>query len=157
MTVIELTTIINAPITKVFDLNRDIDIHLLSTSQSGERAVAGRTSGLIEKNETVTWKAKHFGFYLTHHSFIPEMEKPFYFVDEMTRGQFKSFRHTHTFEQKNDFVIMTDHIVYETPYWFLGKLFDFFVLKKYLTDFIQKRNKVIKDFAEYHDENSLSE
>jgi len=148
MSTIQIITIIKAPIAVIFDLNRNIDIHLLSTSQSKEKAIAGRTSGLIEKDETVTWKAKHFGFYLTHQSFIPEMKKPLYFVDEMTKGQFKFFRHTHTFEQEDNFVIMTDHIVYETPFSFLGKLFDILVLKKYLTSFIQKRNHMIKELAE---------
>lgn len=148
MSVIQLITTIKAPLPKVFDLNRNIDVHLLSTNQSNEKAIAGRTSGLIEKGETVTWKAKHFGCYITHKSHIPEMEIPFWFVDEMTEGRFRSFRHTHTFEQKKGFILMTDQIVYETPFGVLGKLFDRLVLKTYLTDFIKKRNEVIKKIAE---------
>ena len=61
MPVIELTTYIEAPIERVFDLARSVDAHTASTSQSKERAVAGRTSGLIEQDETVTWEATHFG------------------------------------------------------------------------------------------------
>ena len=59
---IELNTEINAPINVVFDLSRSIDFHIKSTEQTGEKAVAGKTSGLIDLNESVTWRAKHFGF-----------------------------------------------------------------------------------------------
>ena len=61
MALIQLTTRIAAPAERVFDLARSIDAHMASTSQSGEKAIAGRTSGLIEEGETVTWEAKHFG------------------------------------------------------------------------------------------------
>jgi len=54
MSTIYLNTIINADIHYVFDLARDIDLHQQSTSTSHETAIAGRTSGLIEENETVT-------------------------------------------------------------------------------------------------------
>jgi hypothetical protein len=47
MATIILDTIINAPIEKVFDLSRNIDLHIESTKQTGERAIAGRTSGLL--------------------------------------------------------------------------------------------------------------
>jgi hypothetical protein len=58
---IELTTHINAPIGRVFDLSRSIDLHMESTKKTGEKAIAGKTSGLIELGETVIWRAKHFG------------------------------------------------------------------------------------------------
>ena len=59
---IELLTEINAPIEKVFDLSRSIDLHMGSTKQTGEKAIAGKTNGLIELGETVTWLAKHSAF-----------------------------------------------------------------------------------------------
>jgi hypothetical protein len=51
---IEVITFIAAPIETVFDLARSIDAHAASQSRHGEKAVAGRTSGLIEKGEEVT-------------------------------------------------------------------------------------------------------
>ena len=148
MTTIKLTTEITAPIQTVFDLNRNIDIHTKSTAKSKETAIAGRTSGLIKKGETVTWRGKHFGIYLTHKSLIPEMEFPNYFIDEMMEGRFKKFKHTHTFSEKNGKTIMIDKIEYETPFGLAGKLFDFMILKKYLTHFITERNNFIKEIAE---------
>ncbi|MCF6142181.1 SRPBCC family protein [Flavobacterium sp. K77] len=150
MTTIQLTTRINAPIEIIFDLSRNIDIHQQSTSKSHETAIDGVTSGLINLNETVTWRGKHFGVYLKHKSLISAMEIPTYFVDEMLEGKFKSFKHQHTFIQKKGFVIMEDKIQYETPYGIFGKFFDHFLLKKHLTKFISERNSFIKSVAENH-------
>ena len=150
MTTIQLTTKINAPIEIIFDLSRNIDVHQQSTAKSNETAIDGVTSGLINVDETVTWRGKHFGVYLTHKSIISAMVIPTYFVDEMLEGKFRSFKHEHTFFQKNEFVIMEDKIQYETPYSIFGKLFDHFLLKKHLTTFILERNSFIKALAENH-------
>ncbi|WP_158729247.1 MULTISPECIES: SRPBCC family protein [unclassified Flavobacterium] len=150
MTTIQLTTKINAPIEIIFDLSRNIDVHQQSTAKSNETAIDGITSGLINLNETVTWRGKHFGVYLKHKSLISAMEIPTYFVDEMLEGKFKSFKHQHTFIQKNGFVIMEDKIQYETPYGIFGKLFDLLLLKNHLSTFIAERNSFIKKLAENH-------
>ena len=148
MTTIKITTHYFAPIETVFNTNRDIDIHQQSASKTKEVAIAGITSGLINKNETVTWKGKHFGVYLTHQSVISEMIFPTYFVDEQLKGQFKSFKHQHFFEQKENYVEVRDLLEYETPFGIFGKLFDKLLLKKHLTNFIIHRNAVLKDLAE---------
>lgn len=148
MTTISITTKIKAPINIVFDLNRNIDTHKLSTSKSKETAIEGVTSGLINVNETVTWRGKHFGTYLTHKSLISAMEIPHYFVDEMLEGSFKSFKHQHTFTEDEGVTINKDEIQYETPYGFFSNIFDKLLLKKYLTNFIIERNEFIKNLAE---------
>ena len=148
MTTINLITKINASKQIVFDLARNIDVHKLSTAKSNETAINGITSGFINLNETVTWRGKHFGIYLTHKSIISAMEIPTYFVDEMVEGKFKSFKHEHSFIEENGFVMMIDNIQYQTPYGIFGKLFDVFLLKKHLTNFISERNNVLKELAE---------
>ncbi len=60
---IHLQTFIKAKKELVFDLSRSIDLHLLSTKKTNEKAIAGKTSGLMELNDTVTWRAKHLGIY----------------------------------------------------------------------------------------------
>ena len=148
MTQIKISTTINAPIEIVFNNCRNIDIHQYSASKTNEKAIACRISGLINKGESVTWKGKHFGIYIQHESIITEMDFPTYFVDEQLKGKFKSFKHQHFFEQKENYVEVTDILNYETPYGIFGKLFDKLFLKKHLTDFIMKRNAVLKNLAE---------
>lgn len=148
MTTIKITTNYFAPIETIFNTNRNIDIHQQSASKTKEIAIAGITSGLINKKETVTWKGKHFGVYLTHQSLISEMIFPTYFVDEQLKGKFKSFKHQHFFEQKENYVEVTDILEYETPFRIFGQLFDKLLLKKHLTNFIIHRNTVLKNLAE---------
>ena len=148
MTTITLTTVIKAPVQLVFDHARNIDTHQESASKSAEIAIAGKTSGLINKGETVTWRGKHFGVYLQHQSVISQMEQPTYFVDEQLKGHFKSFKHQHFFEEKNGQTIMKDVMQYETPFGILGQLFDKLALKKHLIRFLLERNKYLKLVSE---------
>lgn len=148
MTTIHLTTKIKSSKQLVFDISRNIDFHQQSLSHTSEKAIAGRTSGLIELGETVTWRGKHFGFNLTHQSKITEMHEYTSFTDEMLKGCFASFVHYHYFEQEEDFTIMIDEVYYETPFGLLGKLFDVLFLKRYLRNLIEKRNEAIKKQSE---------
>ena len=59
MPLIRLTTQIKAPIQIVFDLSRDIDFHQKCASKTREKALAGRTSGLIQLGKTVTWALRY--------------------------------------------------------------------------------------------------
>ncbi|MDP5200818.1 SRPBCC family protein [Flavobacterium sp. DG2-3] len=148
MTIINLTTKIKAPIETVFDASRNIDVHQQSASKSKEKAIAGITSGLINLDEMVTWRGKHFGFYLQHKSRITAMNFYDYFVDEMEEGHFKSFKHEHFFEEENGFTIMKDQLQYETPFGICGRLFDIFFLKKHLVYFLLERNTILKKVSE---------
>lgn len=148
MTEIYLETLIGAPVERCFDLSRSIDLHKISASQTSEKAVAGRVSGLIEKGETVTWEAVHFGVRQKLTSIITEMNKPVYFCDEMVEGAFQSMRHEHLFEAWNGRTLLIDKFFYETPFSIFGKIFDAMILKNYMTNFLEGRNQTIKEFAE---------
>ena len=148
MPVIELTTVILAPIGRCFDLARSIDLHKLSTKGTNEEAIAGVTSGLIGMGQQVTWRAKHFGITQTLTSQITRFEYPFYFTDEMLNGAFKMIRHDHLFEEAGDKTVMRDVFKFESPGGILGRGFNKLILKKYLRDFLINRNKTIKEVAE---------
>jgi ligand-binding SRPBCC domain-containing protein len=145
---IELSTHINAPLNTCFDIARSIDVHVASTAHTGERAIAGRTSGLIELGETVTWRARHFGVWQNLTSKITEYEYPIYFADEMVTGAFKSFRHDHYFVGINGQTVMKDSFLFESPLGWLGKLANYLFLTRYMTILLVKRNEVIKQIAE---------
>jgi ligand-binding SRPBCC domain-containing protein len=97
VTRIHLETRIEAPIERVFDLARDIDLHARSMAHTREEAIAGRTSGPIGLGETVTWRARHFGRWWTLTSRITVVERPTRFADEQASGPFARFEHRHTF------------------------------------------------------------
>jgi ligand-binding SRPBCC domain-containing protein len=153
MPVITLHTEIQAPISRCFDLSRSIDLHTLSTAQTGEKAVAGRTSGLIGLHETVTWRARHFGIWQTLTSRITEYSYPDYFCDEMLQGAFRSIRHEHHFREiplESEFsgTLMTDLFYFKAPLGWLGNLANHMFLNAYMKALLAERNRVIKAFAE---------
>jgi len=131
MPVITLTTIINAPKERVFDLSRSIDLHQQSMLHTNEKAVAGRTTGLIEVDETVTWQAKHLFKTRTLEVKITKMLPYNLFADEMISGDFKSMYHEHYFSFENGKTIMKDVFAFETPYGIAGKIFCKFCLTQY--------------------------
>jgi len=148
MPTLYLTTTIKAPIERVFDLARSLDLHKISTGKSREEAIAGRTSGLIKAGEEVTWRATHLGIRQTLTSLITRMERPFMFQDQMKKGTFKSLSHDHLFEQKGEYTIMKDIFHFESPGGWLGEIFNSLFLTKYLHSVLEERNRVIKEFAE---------
>lgn len=148
MPTIHITTFIEAPAERVFDLSRNIDLHKQSMSMYKEEAVAGTRFGLIEKDETVTWKARHLFRTRMLRAKITEMVRPSIFVDEQAEGDFKWMKHEHYFKPCDNGTIMIDLLHFETPYGRMGKLFNSIYLTRYMKKLIEQRNKTIKDFAE---------
>ncbi|MBX3257517.1 MAG: SRPBCC family protein [Chitinophagaceae bacterium] len=110
---IELNTNIHAPIQVCFDLSRSAELHMISTRHTRETVVKGRSKGLFEKNDIVTWRAKHFGIYRQLEMEISGMDFPFSFEDRMVKGIFKSITHQHIFSEKDGITTMKDIFVYE--------------------------------------------
>ena len=148
MSTIHLTTFIAAPVERVFDLARSVDMHKHTMTKHKEEAVAGIRFGLMEKNETVTWKAKHLFKTRFLRSEITEMKKPNMFIDEQVKGDFKKMRHEHHFKQCDNGTIMIDLLEFETPYGSFGRFVSKVFLTRYMKKLIEQRNLAIKEFAE---------
>jgi ligand-binding SRPBCC domain-containing protein len=143
-----LETRIHAPAERCFLLSLSVDLHTGSTAQTGEKAIAGVTKGLMKLNDTVTWEAKHFGIVQHFTSRITAYNKPVYFVSEMQKGAFKKFYHQHHFSDEGNSCIMKDELELEAPFGILGKLITGLVLKNYIKKFLVQRNRFIKACAE---------
>jgi ligand-binding SRPBCC domain-containing protein len=148
MPLIELKTFINAAQETCFDLSLNIDLHMQSMKQTNEKAIGGRTGGQIGLDETVQWRARHFGLYFTLTSRITELLRPLHFTDEMIEGPFKHLRHQHIFENTPEGTMMTDLFEFESPFGILGTLADKAFLENYLRKLLTKRNELIKNEAE---------
>jgi ligand-binding SRPBCC domain-containing protein len=148
MSKIKLETYIEAPIERVFDLARSIDLHKLSTKGTKEEAIGGRTNGLIEMNETVTWRAKHFGVYQNLTVQVTQMVRPDMFSDRMVKGTFATMEHQHVFERSGTGTKMIDIFEFTSPLGIFGKLANFLFLKTYMTNFLKNKNKELKSVVE---------
>lgn len=145
---IHLTSFISAPVERVFDLSRSINLHYVSMASSNERAIAGTITGLINKGETVTWQARHLFKTRRFTSEITNMERPVFFIDEMVKGDFKMFHHEHHFKAVQNGMVMIDVIDFESPYGFWGRVANTVFLRSYIEKLLKRRNTVIKDYAE---------
>lgn len=148
MPTIHLTTFIAAPVNVVFDLSRSVDIHKKSMQHHQEEAVAGTRFGLMEQEDTVTWKAKHLFKTRILRVKITGMQKNEQFTDEQLEGDFKVMKHEHHFKQIDNGTIMIDLFHFESPYGAIGKWFNGLYFKKYMRKLLQQRNDLIKQFAE---------
>ena len=132
-----------------FDLALDIDAHVGSMAESGERAIDGVTTGVIGLDETVTWRARHFGITWTMTTTISELDRPTRFVDRQLCGPFKEFTHEHTFVPVDGGTHVTDRVRFAAPLGPLGRVAERLVLKRYIPELIDTRNEfMIAEAAE---------
>jgi len=140
---IYLETLIDAPLSEVFDLSRSIDLHLDSTKKTGEKVVAGRSTGLVELGDEIVWEAKHLGVTQQLSVRITSLERPHSFRDDMVKGAFKKMWHIHEFEAISGITKMIDKFYFESPFFFFGSIFDKIFLKKYMKNFLERKNRVL--------------
>lgn len=137
-----------APVERVFDLSRSINLHRITAAHTNGVLVPGTISGLIDINESVTWQAKHLFSIWRFTAKITTMERPVMFTAEMTEGDFASFKHEHYFKPVQNGTLMIDEVAYEMSY---GQVEDHLpvststVTSKKL---LAKTNQGIRDHAE---------
>jgi len=140
---IELETFVAAPPERCFDLSLSVELHLDSTEATGERAIAGRTSGRLGPGDEVTWRARHFGLPLELSVRITQHDRPRAFRDEMIRGPLRRMRHDHRFEAVDGGTRMLDSFEFA-----VAPLLDSLVLAPHFRAFLLGRNELIKRAAE---------
>jgi ligand-binding SRPBCC domain-containing protein len=148
MPTILLATDIAAPARRCFDLARSIDAHVHFAAYTHERAIAGRTTGLLDPGETVTWQARHLGLTFRLTSQLTAFDPPHYFQDRMTRGPFRHFEHDHHFHPTPaGHTRMTDALRFSSPLGPLGHLANL-LLTRHLRRFLYHRALALKSVAE---------
>ena len=145
---IVVETRIGAPVELCFDLARDVELHLTTAASTKERAVDGKTSGLLDLGDVVTFEAVHFGVRQRLTSKIVELDRPSRFVDEMVAGAFASFRHVHEFFAEGEVVVMRDTLIWQSPLGVLGVIADILFIKRHMRAFMAEKQLLLKQHAE---------
>ena len=148
MPTIRLSTLIDAPRERVFDLARSIDAHQDTAEGTSERAVAGVTSGLLGPEGQVTWEARHFGVKQRLTVRMTKFDHPSHFQDIMLEGAFKRMSHDHSFEDHNGKTVMHDRFEFRAPLGVLGEIAERLFLTGYMRRFLERRNVILKHTAE---------
>jgi ligand-binding SRPBCC domain-containing protein len=148
MPMIVVETRIAAPIERCFDLARDVDAHAQTSDFTNERLVGGRTSGLLQLGDTVTFEAVHLGLRRRLTARIVELDPPHRFVDEMMAGPFAQLRHVHEFRREAGHVLMIDTLAWRTPLGILGRLADLLFVERHLRAYLTRKQANLKAHAE---------
>jgi hypothetical protein len=150
----EETTFIAAPIDRVFDLSRSVEVHLLANVHGNEQALATGevTTGLVDLGQQVTWRAKHFGFWHNLTSEATAVAPPTYFQVTMVKGIFRSMRADHLLRSMPSGVTeLKDIFTIAAPLPILGPIAEALFLRRYMMALNRERNAVIKQLAESDD------
>lgn len=146
---IVVETWINAPAEHCFDLARDVGAHVQSAGFSGEKAVPpGRTTGLLELGDRVTFEGRHFGVRQRITAEITELDRPRRFVDQLVRSAFKRLRHEHDFHPRDGGTLMVDTLDWVAPFGLLGRLADRLFLERHMRWFVSTKQHALKGIAE---------
>jgi len=147
---ITIETRIAAPRERVFDLARDVDAHVESSAFTGERAVEpGRTSGLLELGDLLTFEGRHLGVRQRLTVRITAMDPPRRFVDEGVRGALRELHHVHEFLEDGDgATLMRDTVGWRSPFGLLGRAADALVVARHMRWFVSEKQGRLKAMAE---------
>jgi hypothetical protein len=164
MPVITCDTRIEAPIDLCFDLARDVGVHCETAADTRERAVPpGKTTGLLELQDLVTFEATHFAIRWRLTARIVEMTPPHRFVDRMERGPFAFLEHTHEFSRigaatlggaalggatLGGTTLMRDVMTWRSRFGPAGACVDALILRRHLQRFLTTRGLRLKHLAE---------
>jgi ligand-binding SRPBCC domain-containing protein len=148
MVTIHLTTFIEAPMQRVYDLARHISVLKGSLNGTPLQVSSGAGSYLLQRGDTLTFQSKNLGKTRTVTARITEMDGKTLFAEEQVKGDLKSYRHTHHFKHADNGTIMIDMIDCEGPRDLLGSLAGSISLKKYIEKVVTKRIAQIRLYAE---------
>lgn len=148
MTSIHLTTFIKAPVERVFDLCRNTTLYKKALEGRSETISASAAGILASAGDTITISAKHFGKTRIVTSRVIEMNIPEKFVEEQIKGDLKSFRHEHHFKPVENGTLVIDLLELEEPRDVLGSVLGKLFIKKYFESLLNRRNALVKLYAE---------
>jgi ligand-binding SRPBCC domain-containing protein len=148
MTKIHVTTFINAPIERVFNLSRSLALSKMAFKGAKEQLLSSSAANMVAAGETITLRAKHLGKTREITARVTDFTLPDGYTEEQIKGDLKSFRHEYHFKKVENGTIMIDLLEYEDPRDLVGSLTGKFFLKSYFEKNVKKKNDLIRQYAE---------
>lgn len=105
--------------------------------------VLEKTTPSLEKGTLLDYRLSVHGIPMRWQTEITEWSPPKSFADRQTRGPYKLWSHTHTFEPLGSGTLIRDRVVYELPLKWLGSLAGDWMVRRDLKVIFDFRQKVI--------------
>lgn len=145
---IHLTTFIQAPVERVFDLSRNLTLRKKSLRPGKEQILSSSGDSFLHAGETITLRARHFGKTREITARVTALDQPLHFTEEQVKGDLKTYRHEYYFKPTDNGTILIDLLECEGPRDLLGSIASAFLLKAYLETMLRKKNELLRQYAE---------
>ncbi len=119
---LERTQLIESDLTKVFSFFENPHNLKHITPPWLNFRVKATTDETIGRGTLIRYTISWLGLPLRWESLIARYEKNVVFADEMLKGPYKSWYHTHEFKEVAGGVEMTDRVEYQLPLRWLGRI-----------------------------------
>ena len=107
--------------------------------------ITSETPAKMYTGQIITYKVSPFpGVKTSWVTEIKHVSEGSFFVDEQRFGPYRMWHHEHHFEEKDDGVLMTDHVSYKLPLGFLGRMAHSLFVKKQLTQIFKHRERCLE-------------
>jgi len=103
------------------------------------------TDRSVREGARIQYSIRWLGVPMTWESLIVRHKPNVCFADEMLRGPYKSWHHTHTFERVPEGVRLGDSVVYQLPLGHLGALAHALIVRRQLRAIFDHRAKRIAE------------
>ena len=141
--IFERTTTIHAPLPEVFAFFSDPkNLAKITPPRMGFQIVESPDRPLVE-GDRIRYTLRVFGFPIKWTTRIIASRENGSFADLQEKGPYKLWLHTHTFRDTEHGVVMHDHVQYELPMGFLGRLFGGWLVRRELESIFDYRSQVI--------------
>lgn len=119
-----------------------------SVRRASAETIEQTITGEFGEGQTVTFQNSFFGFKQNLTVKVTEFKRPRIFIDEMTAGNLKAFRHIHEFILQNgNRTLLKDIFEWTSPLGIFGKIFDNLFLEKRLRKSVTRRNSRLKEIT----------
>jgi len=127
------------------------NLSVLTPSYMNFRVTSGELPEQIYPGQIITYKVSPIlGIPLFWMTEITQVIKNKLFVDEQRTGPYKMWHHQHHFEQQDGYVLMTDIVHYQLPFFFLGRIAHALFVKKQLNEIFKFRYQKIEELFNKH-------
>lgn len=99
----------------------------------------------VRQGSTISHSIRWFGLPMRWDSVISHYEEKRYFVDEMVRGPYRTWAHTHEFHPVADGVEMSDRVVYSLPMGIVGDITHSLMVRRQLDSIFDYRSRRIAE------------
>jgi len=143
--IFEHTTSVGSPVRDVFAFfSNPNNLARITPAGVGFRIVSAPERSL-RQGDRIEYRIRVSGVPLTWVTLITSWDENRSFSDLQEKGPYRRWLHTHSFEEVNGRTVMHDHVDYELPLGFLGRIFGGWFVRRQLDAIFEYREKVIKE------------